>query len=521
MKAVHLVAAQAVFAAVFAFALAPAAAETARPADSEISDWIEEAIAGDPRVRGDDLAIATHEGIVTLSGSVSTLAGRRYAVLAAQKIYGVLGVIDQVEVEPRVRVDVEIESAVRSRIANSAFIDSGKIEVTVRKGVVRLAGEVNSESERYEAELMAGEVVGVRDVQSFLATNDDEERDDPQILRDVTATLRRDVHLARLPIEVAVTQGEVTLSGSVGRAYEKTLAESRARWVNGVSAVHNQLLVEWWGDGGERVIAAPEPRTDAALSSTVIAQLQQDGRIDAANITLATDRGRVILRGRVSSLLQKRIAEEDAWNVAGVGWVANEITVAAKPRPDAETSDAIRSAISADSQLSDTRIGVRVEASVATLEGFVSSRHQRAHAGAIASRTRGVERLENRLVIETADPRKDDDIAADVRRRLERNWRTAVIDDEIQVQVEAGIVTLTGRVDAWADRRSAGLSAAAARGVKQVRNRIVVQPYPYPWQERQPDTETEGAPDWDLYYFDHPSLPWIASADPGRSRRVG
>jgi hypothetical protein len=46
-----------------------------------------------------------------------------------------------------------------------------------------------------------------------------------------------------------------------------------------------------------------------------------------------------------------------------------------------------------------------------------------------------------------------------------------------------------------------------------VRNRIVVQPYPYPWEERQPEVDPEGPPEWDPYYFDYPSLPWIASVD--------
>jgi len=33
----------------------------------------------------------------------------------------------------------------------------------------------------------------------------------------------------------------------------------------------------------------------------------------------------MILHGRVASLGRQRIAEEDAWNVAGVGWLASRL----------------------------------------------------------------------------------------------------------------------------------------------------------------------------------------------------
>jgi len=502
---------------VCSFAATPAIAAGPRPDDAQLTDWIEEAIAADPRVPGDAVTVETRAGIVTLSGSVPTLAGRSYAVLDAQKIYGVLGVIDQLEIFAPVRVDVELEAAVRSRIANSAFIDSGELEVAVEKGVVRLSGEVRSDSERYEAGLLASEVAGVRGVENFLSAPSGAASNDQQIQKDVTSTLRRDVHLARLPIEVAVSAGTVTLSGPVESAYEKSLAESRTRWVNGVRAVSNQLQVEWWGDR-EAPISLPTPRTDEELAASTLAQLQQDGRVDADEIDVAVDRGRVILRGRVPSLRQRRVAEEDVWNVSGVGWVANELTVAAEPRTDAEILEAIRSAIALDSQLADVEITVQVEAGAVTLAGQVASRHQRAHAAAIAARTRGVERLENRLSVALSKQPADDEIAREVSSRLSREWRTAKLGDRIHIDVHGGVVTLTGTVEFWAERRSAGLSAAATGGVRMVRNRIVVLRYPYPWRERQPDAEPEGSPDWDPYYYDQPTLPWIAASDRRRER---
>jgi osmotically-inducible protein OsmY len=487
-------------------AVAPSASGAERPGDAEITEWVEEAIAAEPRVRGSVVEVEAREGIVTLSGSVATLAGRRYAVLAAQKILGVLSVTDQLEIEAPSRADSDVAADVRWRIQNSQFVDSRKLGVIVLAGTVQLAGEVGSGSQRYEAELLASEVAGVRGIENFLSADVDPKRSDAQIQKDVTATLRRDVYLARLPIEVAVKKGEVTLTGSVESAYERARATSRIRWVDGVRAVQNQLQVEWWEDGGAHV-AAPAPRTDAELAATVSEQLEQDVRVDASRIQVAADRGRVILQGRVDSLRQKRIAEEDAWNVAGVGWVANELEVVAAVRPDAEILREIRSAMVADSELSDAAIEVRVEAGVVTLEGRVASGYQRVHAGAITSRTRGVERVHNRLVAATWDARADGELEAEVKRRLARDSRTADFAEWVSVRVDGGVVTLTGTVERWVERRSAGHVAAITRGVRKVSNRIVVQPYPYPWDERMKEVDPEGTPEWDPYYFDRPTLP--------------
>ncbi|NIR42902.1 MAG: BON domain-containing protein, partial [Gemmatimonadetes bacterium] len=107
----------------------------------------------------------------------------------------------------------------------------------------------------------------------------------------------------------------------------------------------------------------------------------------------------------------------------------------------------------------------------------------------------------------------DGELASEVAQRLARDWRTAAFTKRVGVQVEGGVVMLTGTVDRWAARRAAGHVAATTRGVRKVSNRIAVQPYPYPWEERQQDVDPEGAPEWDPYYFDQLPLPWIASVD--------
>jgi BON domain len=68
-------------------------------------------------------------------------------------------------------------------------------------------------------------------------------RSDDRIREDVNDRLAQDDQLDPSEIEVSVSNGEVTLAGSVESRHEKFLAEEIADDVGGVSEVHNQLRV--------------------------------------------------------------------------------------------------------------------------------------------------------------------------------------------------------------------------------------------------------------------------------------
>ena len=132
-----------------------------------------------------------------------------------------LGVIDQITVTPSFRWDTDISNAVRRRILNSAAIKSQELIVTCKDGVVTLAGTVSSYTEKQQAGLLASEVGGVKEVTNNIFTQWNSPRSDLEIKNDAVAAIGRDVYLSGLPITVTVQDGIVSLSGSVGNAYEK------------------------------------------------------------------------------------------------------------------------------------------------------------------------------------------------------------------------------------------------------------------------------------------------------------
>jgi osmotically-inducible protein OsmY len=58
----------------------------------------------------------------------------------------------------------------------------------------------------------------------------------------------------------------------------------------------------------------------------------------------------------------------------------------------------------------------------------------------------------------------------------ELKWDSRVSQTEVGVEVESGIVTLTGSVDTWHERCAAEEAAHRAQGVLDVANDIVVRP---------------------------------------------
>jgi osmotically-inducible protein OsmY len=128
-------------------------------------------------------------------------------------------------------------------------------------------------------------------------------------------------------------------------------------------------------------------------------------------------------------------------------------------------------ALFADSGVDDTHIGVRVERGIVTLGGAVRSDRQKYRAGNVAVRQKGVTAVYNNLLV--ASPHLDHNIAENVKAVLESF--TLIDTHAVHVQVDRGIVMLSGRVPNQRALETAGRVAWRTPGVLDVRNRLNVQ----------------------------------------------
>jgi hypothetical protein len=119
---------------------------------------------GLPGTRG-EIDIEVENGVVTLNGSVPSLAAKRLAGVLAWWVPGVRDVVNGIAVDPPEEdAPIQIEEAVRIALDKDPLFDASQIRVGVRGRTVRLTGSVQFPAQRDAAEWDAWYVFGVDDV---------------------------------------------------------------------------------------------------------------------------------------------------------------------------------------------------------------------------------------------------------------------------------------------------------------------------------------------------------------------
>ena len=460
---------------------------TEKISDTTINLNVRDALRDDDRVDASEIIVKSKNGIVTLSGSLDSMAGKKYADLETKKIYGVRGVVNKISVVPTWRSDADIRNAVQRRILNSAVIDSQGIEVSSSGGTVTLSGSVDAWNESQEAALLASEVRGVKKVVDDISTKWTTKRSDQEIKNDVVAKLGRDVYLESLPIAVAVKNGMVTLTGTVGSAYESSRAYDAVRWISHVKGLENKLKVDSWRDHGTRTKKSIP--SDSELRDAVRNELKADSRVNTADIEVAVSYGSVTLTGTVYSHKEKKTAEQDVRDVIGVAWVSNKLFPRVDERANWVVKDDVAFNLNTDATTEGFDIGVKVKDGIVTLSGTVNTWYEKSHAGDVSSRIKGVRDVINRLGVGYYRPEavtrehSSAQVTKEIRKGLAANWSTRWVADDIKVAVDGGVATLSGEVDSWDERSEAADIAYTTKGVWEVRNKLSVKEYDYRWDD--------------------------------------
>lgn len=218
-------------------------------------------------------------------------------------------------------------------------------------------------------------------------------------------------------------------------------------------------------------------RSDELIKTDVVNQLRWDDRIDASDVTVKVDKGRVTLGGFAPSMRSKNAAFDNAFLINGVLSVENNIKVRfpeTKVMPmDQAIRDNIINNLTFNTSLSPYNIGVEVEKGWVKLKGTVASYWEKLEAEDEALYVDGVVGVTNNLAIVPTEDYIDEEIAEDVMQALERNL---YIDSEaIDVTVEDNEVTLEGIVESRSERDAAYDAALYTPGVIFVNDLLEVR----------------------------------------------
>lgn len=214
-------------------------------------------------------------------------------------------------------------------------------------------------------------------------------------------------------------------------------------------------------------------KTDAQLQQDVMAELQWEPAVHAAQIGVEVKNGVVTLAGEVSSYTEKLNAERAAQRVSGVKALAVEMTVtlsAFGKRTDADIAGSARNILGWSSSLPVDAVQVMVEGGWLTLSGDVEWQFQRQDAADCVRGLTGVTGVSNQIAIKPSPSATlvKADIEAALARRAKADAQT------ITVAVKGAEVTLSGSVHSWSERDLATRSAWATPGVREVVDKMSI-----------------------------------------------
>jgi osmotically-inducible protein OsmY len=458
------------------------AAENQDIKDIDITLAVDRQLQIDEGVPAHLIDVRTKDGIVTLSGPVENLLARERAAEIAATVKGVRAVIDLIDVLAVIRTDAQVRTDVEHALLDDPATDVFDIDVSVRDGAVTLSGMVDSWQEEQLCVLVAKSVIGVKAVKSNIKVSQKSRRADGEIKAEIEQRLAYDVWIDDSLIDVKVLRGHVILSGTAGSLAEKTRAFSNA-WVAGVTSVEDKdLAVDWSRSREMRRRTEDFPMiSDKDIEQAIKEVFIYDPRLSPFHLNVSVDNGVAALNGQVHNLRAKQVAEQDAYNTAGVWLVRNHIKVrpgmgphtSPMPDVDAELAKKVRLALLRNSYTHQHEIGVTVNNRLVMLDGAVNSNLEKAKAQEVVSTVKGVAAVTNNLrVMKTWTPKDDWEIKKDIEDELW--WSPFVDENDIAVTVTDGAVTLVGVVDTLRERRVATENAYEG-GAKHVRNALKVR----------------------------------------------
>ena len=397
--------------------------------------------------------------------------------------------------------DKSIGDAIEDELMFDRVVNLNNIDIEVNNGIVDLTGKVDNILAKEHASRIVQTVKGVRSVTNRIEVRAASSRPDTEIQADITNALAMDPVTESYEVNVAITDGVVTLTGTVDSWQEKQMSETVAKGVKGVIEVKNDIEINYKLD-----------RPDQEIKPEIEGRFRWDVFIDDSLIDVMVEDGKVTLSGTVGSAGEKVRAAASAWVVGVKSVDDSELQVSRWARDDDlrkdkyvyRTDEAIKKAIedayAYDPRILSAKVKAEVKNGIVTLRGEVDHLRAKHEAESVARDTVGVNKVINRLKVRSSGLSESDKIALQIRDKLLKNPYTGGF--KIGVQVRDGVVTLTGTVDSYLEKAEAGYVASGIRGISEVRNKLEVfytanlityspyvyskYPFMYHWHVRRP-----------------------------------
>lgn len=210
--------------------------------DLHLQQRVMDELEFEPRVDAAHIGVSVHEGVVTLSGHVSSFVEKFAAERAVRRVRGVKAVAQELEVRlpsEAKTADDEIAACAAEMLNWDALVPHGRITVKVEHGIVTLGGEVDWHYQRSEAEYDVRKLNGVMGVVNDIVVAPKVEPED--VRAKIRAALERNAEVEANNVTIGVSGGKVTLGGKVNAWTEREAIERAAWSAPGVTQVEDRI----------------------------------------------------------------------------------------------------------------------------------------------------------------------------------------------------------------------------------------------------------------------------------------
>jgi osmotically-inducible protein OsmY len=137
--------------------------------DTDIAHAAIDALRWDIQIPEDRIKLKVENGWIHLDGAVEWQYQKSAAAAAVRNLTGVKGVMNLIEVKPKMVSTSEVSRKIKDSLRRHAERDADNITVEASDGRVTLRGQVSSYAERQDAERAAWQAPGVTKVDDLLA----------------------------------------------------------------------------------------------------------------------------------------------------------------------------------------------------------------------------------------------------------------------------------------------------------------------------------------------------------------
>jgi len=216
--------------------------------DETIKKAVIDTLYWDSRVNASEVKVEVDNREVTLLGAVPSYSASEAALFDAYRVPGVTNVDNQMMVKFPQRVDVPSDKEIKSNIeVQLSWYDSTRnsdIEVYVEDGKVILKGHVDAYWKKFRAERLISDLIGIKEITNTLTVVPTKAIVDDVIADDIVKEINRNYIVNVNDVDVRVSDGVVTMSGTLSNRVECETALDIASKTFGVKDVVDRLHIE-------------------------------------------------------------------------------------------------------------------------------------------------------------------------------------------------------------------------------------------------------------------------------------